>query len=111
MSKQLLDGLVVNTDRMAENLRLQKDFMFSEALMIALGESLGKMSAHTVVYEAAMTAHTKGTSIIDQLLTHPAVAKHHTRQNLEAITDPRRHLGEAGTMTDATVARARAGLQ
>jgi adenylosuccinate lyase len=111
MSMQLLDGLVVNEERMAENLRLQKDFMFSEALMISLGENLGKMSAHTVVYEAAMTAHTKGTSIIDQLLTHPAVSKHHTRQSLDAITDPRRHLGEAGSMTDAIVAKARALLQ
>ncbi len=111
MSMQLLSGLVVNKERMAENLRLQKDFMFSEALMIALGENLGKMTAHTVVYEAAMTAHTKGTSIIDQLLTHPAVAKHHTRQSLKAIIDPSRHLGEAGTMTDAVVAKARANLK
>lgn len=110
MSAQLLDGLVVNTDRMAANLRIQKDFMFSEALMIALGETIGKQTAHTLVYESAMTAHTEGTSIIDQLLRQTKVTAHHTRQTLEAITDPTRHLGETGTMTDAAVAAARAQL-
>jgi len=111
LTTQLLDGLVVNVHRMAENLRLQKDFLFSEALMMELGKAMGKQTAHHVVYEAAMAAHDQATSIVDRLMENPEVRSHFDRESLEKITDPSSHLGAAITMTDEAIACSRRDLE
>jgi adenylosuccinate lyase len=95
---------------MAENLKLQRDFLFSEALMIELGKVMGKQTAHHVVYEAAMEAHERGCPIVDRLIENPEVKARFDRKALEAITDPSRHLGEALTMTDQAVELSRREL-
>lgn len=106
-----LAGLEVNKERMKANIGLQKDFLFSEALMIELGKSLGKQTAHHVVYECAMEAHAEQCAIIDLLLKRPDVSAKFTRSDLEAVIEPSRHLGEAQTMTDLVLAKARQVLQ
>ncbi len=111
LTRNLLDGLVVRTEKMAENLRLQKDFLFSEALMIELGKVMGKQTAHHVVYEAAMEAHNQRSSIVDRLMENPEVRTRFDRPALEAITEPTRHLGEALSMADHAVALSRRELE
>ncbi len=110
LSLNLLEGLDVRTDRMAANLRLQKDFLFSEALMIHLGGTFGKQTAHELVYEAAMEAHDLNESIVDRLLNNPQVAERLDRAELESVTDPLRHLGEAQALTRQVVNRSRSLL-
>jgi adenylosuccinate lyase len=52
----IVRGLRVNPERMRENLDRLGGLLLSEAVMLRLGEGLGRNAAHDVVYEAAMTA-------------------------------------------------------
>src|SRR5207249_3274762 len=49
-------GLRVNVGRMKENVQRLGGLLLSEAVMLKLGETLGRNAAHDLVYEAAMTA-------------------------------------------------------
>ncbi|EEB94364.1 hypothetical protein MPER_06834, partial [Moniliophthora perniciosa FA553] len=48
----VLDGLVVDTQRMLQNLDMSKGLIVGEAIMMGLAPSLGRNAAHDVVYEA-----------------------------------------------------------
>lgn len=52
----IVRGLRVDPGRMRENLDRLGGLLLSEAVMLRLGEGLGRNAAHDVVYEAAMTA-------------------------------------------------------
>jgi adenylosuccinate lyase len=53
----LIDGLVVNADRMRENLELTGGLFFSEAVMLALvGKGMARQAAYELVQKHALTA-------------------------------------------------------
>lgn len=100
---KLLKKLDICQDKMATNLKVQEDFIFSEQYMIALGEIIGKQSAHSVVYEASMQAYESGQPIINHLLKHPQVENHLSRSELEDIQSPANRIGAAKELTQAII--------
>ncbi|WP_206503413.1 class-II fumarase/aspartase family protein [Streptomyces chrestomyceticus] len=104
---EVLAGLQVHRERMAANAASVAEFLCTEALMLALGERIGKQSAHTLVYAVSQQAQSDGRPLracvrecVDITSQIPATA-------LDDLLDPARYVGEAGALTDRAVARAR----
>ena len=78
-------------------------FVLSESVMLALAESLGKQTAHTLVYETAMKAHETGRPLKDAILENAEIRKHLSVEKIESLFDYRRHTGLCGEMVDRVV--------
>jgi adenylosuccinate lyase len=86
-ARALLEGLVVNSEAMARNLG-RDGYVFSERVMRALAEEVGKQSAHTLVYEASMAGREAGLSFREALERTPAITKHLGPADLDRLLDP-----------------------
>ena len=100
----ILENLIVYPQNMRRNLDALKGAMLSEAVMLHLGEKLGRMSAHEIVYEVCMKAFTDGKPVIDDLLEREEVAKYFTRADLEKIMNPELYTGESAAFVDRVLA-------
>lgn len=100
----LTANLEVHPDRMLANLEATGGFVLSEALMLALAARVGKQSAHTLVYETAMAAHTAGRPLKAAVLANQAICARLGQAEIEALFDYRRHTGQCGAMVDRVLA-------
>jgi adenylosuccinate lyase len=92
-SKKVLSGLVVNKEKMEQNLDILKGLLLSEAAMLYLGEKLGKQTAHEVVYEISMKAFKDNASFKQYLLDDPRVNTYCTAMELDNILNPHNYTG------------------
>lgn len=102
--RALTGNLVIHTDRMQTNLEATGGFVLSEAVMLALAERLGKQSAHTLVYETTMNAHSDGRGLKEAILDNPQICAHLSTTEIEALFDYRQHTGQCGAMVDRVLA-------
>jgi adenylosuccinate lyase len=100
-------GLSVNVERMTENLDRLGGLLLSEAVMLQLGATIGRSTAHDVVYEAAMAAFEGRRRFRDVLLADARVAAALTPAELDRLLDPGRYTGLAEAFVDRVVADAR----
>lgn len=107
-AKRLLSDLRVDEKRMLENLNLTHGLLYSEAVMLALGQKIGKQTAHEVVYEISMDCFEKGVEFIDGLCANETVAGCMTRAELEKLMDPYKNIGECGYFAHAVANAVRA---
>jgi adenylosuccinate lyase/3-carboxy-cis,cis-muconate cycloisomerase len=91
----VLDGLVVDTERMLENLNLTRGQIMAEAVMMALAPSLGHERAHAVVAAASRRATDEQRDFSSVLRDDPDVGAN-LRVPLEELLEPGRYLGLAG---------------
>jgi len=63
---ELVEGLEINSDRMKDNLGLSHQFVYAEAVMMALAPQLGRQKAHDLVDEAVADAR-GGKSFVEAL--------------------------------------------
>lgn len=103
-TRKLLENLQVNVGRMRENLNLTKGLMFGEPVMLALGKSIGKQTAHELVYEISMDCFEKDVPFIDGLMANETVAKNMTREQLVEIMNPEQYTGDALYYTEKALA-------
>jgi adenylosuccinate lyase len=108
--RPIVVGLKVHADHMAEQAHKASEELCSEALMLALAKSMGKQSAHGVVYELSQSSQTDGVSLRSALAARPDITEQLEDGELEAVLDPARYVGEAGEMVDAIVETARQWL-
>jgi len=94
-AKKVLKGLIVNKQKMKENLNILKGLLLSEPAMMALGEKIGKQTAHEVVYEIAMKTFENDAMFKDNLLKDPRVNKYFTEKEVEEILDPFAYTGQS----------------
>jgi 3-carboxy-cis,cis-muconate cycloisomerase len=104
----ILGGLELYPARMRSNLDLSGGLITSEAVMLALGEMIGRQRAHEVVYEAAETTRTSGRSFGDVLRSDSRVSEQLDEAAIEALLDPLTHTGLSDRMAREAAARARA---
>ncbi|MBD1381783.1 adenylosuccinate lyase [Metabacillus arenae] len=105
-AKAVLSGLVVKPTSMEKNLNLMGGLMMSERVMFALGEPLGKQTAHHVVYEICMKAVEEGRPFRDVLLENEQVREAIAIEELEHLLDPMTYLGSAPLIVDQVVEKA-----
>jgi 3-carboxy-cis,cis-muconate cycloisomerase len=103
-TKFILGGLEVDAQRMRANMDLTNGLVMSEAVMMGLGPYIGREYAHDLVYDLCRQAIRENRPLIDILEAHPAISKHVTRAQLEAMCDPMNNLGQAGVMVDRVLA-------
>jgi 3-carboxy-cis,cis-muconate cycloisomerase len=100
----LLQGLQVNEQKMRDNLDITKGLIMSEAVMMGLGDKMGRNYAHDVVYDICREVVKTGRPLIDLLEENEEIKKHADRKALEAMVDPANYLGVAGEMVDRVLA-------
>ncbi|PIW28800.1 MAG: adenylosuccinate lyase [Rhodospirillales bacterium CG15_BIG_FIL_POST_REV_8_21_14_020_66_15] len=93
-------GLTVRRENMRRNLDLTGGLLLSEAVMMKLGQAIGRNTAHDVVYEAAMEAFEKNLVFRDLLLQDGRVTAAMSAEDLDAILDPARYTGLSAEMVD-----------
>ena len=96
----LLEGLVVDRERMMENIEARQGFVFAEPVMRALADRIGKHTAHDVVYEASMKGVESGVGFVEALLADRRVTAHLDREGIESLFDLEKVLGAAPDFVD-----------
>jgi adenylosuccinate lyase len=79
----------------------------SEAVMLALGEVIGRQAAHDVVRDAADTARAAGRHLADVLSADPRVHEHLYGSALAALLDPAAHTGLSDRIAAEAIEQAR----
>ena len=98
-------NLEIHADRMRANLEATGGSVLSEAVMLALAARTGKQSAHTLVYETALSAQRDGRSFKEAVLDNSQIRAHLSSEELEELFDYRRHTGQCAAMVDRVLAQ------
>jgi 3-carboxy-cis,cis-muconate cycloisomerase len=103
-AKFMLDGLVVDEQRMRTNLDMTSGLIVAEAVMMGLAPHLGRNEAHDVVYAACRIVNERGGRLADVLGGMDEVSSRLDRQAIERLTDPANYLGAAPQIVDRVLA-------
>ncbi|UMP00115.1 adenylosuccinate lyase family protein [Amycolatopsis sp. EV170708-02-1] len=100
-------GLTLHPDRMRANLGLTGGAISAEAIMLELGSTIGRQTAHEIVYEAAQTAAATGQRFVDLVKADSRITDHLSPAALTAILDPSEHTGLSAAIAHGSAADAR----
>ena len=106
-AKFALGGLIVDQNKMAENLDLSRGLIVAEAVMMGLAPQLGRQEAHDVVYDACRLANEKHLTLAEALSANPQVSGCIDRATIDRLTSPGNYLGLAPEMVDRVLAASR----
>jgi adenylosuccinate lyase len=104
----VLGGLEVHVDKMRRNLDTLGGFLMSERVMFALGDKVGKQSAHELVYEVSMRGIEAGVTFEQALTADAQVQNALAPQELRALLDPTTYVGLAPEIVDRVLAQSKA---
>lgn len=97
-SLELISTLSVNRERMRRNLDLLKGAVESEAVMLALGKKVGKMTAKGIVTELAVRAVRQDVPLADLLKGDERVSSQLTDQEIDSLLDPAPYAADASAL-------------
>jgi 3-carboxy-cis,cis-muconate cycloisomerase len=100
----LAGGLDVRADRMRSNLEQTRGLIMAEAVMMALGQHLGRLGAHHHVDAACKRAIADDMHLCDAVLADAVIMAYLSPQQVAALFDPQSYLGSAGSFVDAALA-------
>jgi 3-carboxy-cis,cis-muconate cycloisomerase len=103
-SRELLEHLEVDADRMRANLEAAGGLPLAEAAAAALAGPLGRRHAREVVAAASRRAAEDGRALREVLLASPEVAGGLDGADLDQALDPAAQLGAAGLLVDRALA-------
>jgi 3-carboxy-cis,cis-muconate cycloisomerase len=104
----VLEGLVVDGQRMRANLELTRGTILAEAAMMELARTIGHEPAHALVTAiSSRVASDERTTLTDALEADAEAARHLSAEALERLRRPDRYLGLAGVAADAVQRSAR----
>jgi 3-carboxy-cis,cis-muconate cycloisomerase len=104
---EILRGLKLDPERMRANLDLGGGLIMAEAVMLDLGQAIGRQHAHDVVYDAAMAAVEK-KSFGDLLAADTRVTAHLNPAEIQKLLDPTAYTGLCAQMARDAADHARA---
>lgn len=102
-SRETMEGLIVNEEEMAENLRLHGQLVTSEAVMMALARDVGRQTAHEIVHEHATATAEGDRSFRESLLGDDRVTDVLSPEEIESLTDPEEYVGCSATLVDRAI--------
>ncbi|MEW5936368.1 MAG: adenylosuccinate lyase [Candidatus Thermoplasmatota archaeon] len=95
-SARLFKHIVVNEERMLENLRSAGETAMAEAVMMSLARrGMGRQEAHELVRRCAMRSYDGEISFRDALLDEARIKKLMIPKEIDAALDPYNYLGSA----------------
>jgi 3-carboxy-cis,cis-muconate cycloisomerase len=104
-ARALLEGLVVDPERMRRNLDITRGMISAEAVMMALAPSVGRAEAHHLVAGACQRALAHGRHLLEELQADAAITTHLPPQRLVELLDPQNYTGLAAEFVDRVLAR------
>ena len=103
--RTVLEKLEVYPKRMRSNLDMLGGLLLSEKVMLALGEKIGKQTAHEIVYEIAMDSFEKEIPFKDALNGDERVSNNLSSQEIGSLLDPVAYIGESEKIVDDVLSR------
>ncbi|WP_321791411.1 3-carboxy-cis,cis-muconate cycloisomerase [Caballeronia sp. J97] len=104
-------AMEVNVERLAQNLNVTHGLVLGEAVMLALGDAIGRLDAHKLVEGASKASVANGTSLFDELAANETVMRHVSQDQLKQLLDPANYVGQAQAFVDAAIANAQSNQQ
>jgi adenylosuccinate lyase len=99
----VMENLIVNEDRISENLEKAGDVIMAESVIMALCEKgMGRQEAHEATRKAAM-AHYQGMDYLEALLEDRRITSLLSRDELKVRLDPANYVGTAGERIDSVL--------
>jgi 3-carboxy-cis,cis-muconate cycloisomerase len=105
-ARTIAEGMVIDADRMRQNLGATHGLIMAEAVMMGLAPHLGREEAHHVVQHTADTALRERIGLAEALAREPLVREKLDRAGIERLTDPAHYLGSAEAFIDRVLAAA-----
>ncbi len=110
ITTDVVAGLQVHADRMKANAEAVADEIASEALMLALGERIGKQNSHELVYELSQAAYAGRRPLRELLREREDVRALLDDEAIKRTFDLSNYLGASAALTGAVVDEARRWL-
>jgi len=104
-TEDLVGGLEVHPVAMEKNLQITRGAVVSEAVMMALGQTIGRQYSHDLVYDLCRRALQEDRPLVDLLWETGRVAQNLSRSQLETLCDPQNYLGLSVEMTNRVLAQ------
>ena len=104
-ARTMLEGLIVDPERMRRNLDLTRGMISAEAVMMALAPHVGRDEAHHLVAAACQRAIADGTHLRDALAADPEVTRHLSAPRVDELLDPGNYTGLAAAFVDRVLAQ------
>jgi 3-carboxy-cis,cis-muconate cycloisomerase len=101
---EVAEGLVVDPQRMRDNIGRTQGLIFAERAMLLLGAELGRDVAHKVLQEAAKKSTAENRTLVSVLRENPQVTACLTPAMLEQLEVPEQYLGSAEDFREALAA-------
>jgi adenylosuccinate lyase len=101
--KALLADLQVHEQRMRSNIDASRGFIYSERVMLALAQKIGKQSAHRTIYDIAMRAHELGLHLQQALHNDSRITTLLTVDEIDTLFDLRACTGHCAEMVERVV--------
>ena len=102
----ILSGLNLHPNQMRANLDITGGLIMSEAIMLSLGESIGRQHAHEIVYNAAQAAAVSGQSFRDELCANSLITDHLNSDQLDKLLNPESYIGLSSRLSKEAARRA-----
>ncbi|SAK79746.1 3-carboxy-cis,cis-muconate cycloisomerase [Caballeronia calidae] len=102
----IVPAMEVNVARLAHNLGATNGLVLGEAVMLALGDAIGRLDAHKLVEGASKASVANGTSLFDALAANETVTRHLSQDQLKQLLDPANYVGQAQAFVAAAIASA-----
>ncbi|BBP95995.1 3-carboxy-cis,cis-muconate cycloisomerase [Burkholderia sp. SFA1] len=103
----IVPSMEINAERLAANLRITNGLILGEAVMLALGDAIGRLDAHKLVEGASKASVANGTPLFDALAANETVARHLSQDQLKSLLDPANYVGQAQAFVDAAIAHSK----
>jgi 3-carboxy-cis,cis-muconate cycloisomerase len=103
-ARAMLEGLIVDPERMRRNLDATRGMISAEAVMMALAPHVGRDQAHHVVAAACNRAIASGRHLREALADDAEVTRHLSAERLDELLDPASYAGLAAEFVDRVLA-------
>jgi 3-carboxy-cis,cis-muconate cycloisomerase len=104
-ARAMLEGLIVDPERMRRNLEISRGMISAEAVMMALAPHLGREQAHHLVAAACSRAIASGRHLREELRADSEFTRHLPAARLDELLDPRSYTGLAAAFVDRVLAQ------
>jgi 3-carboxy-cis,cis-muconate cycloisomerase len=101
---EVAEGLEINTGRMLENIKATRGVIFSERIMMILGNAIGRDVAHKLLSKAVERCVRENRRLVDVLAEMPEVTSHIALAEIREMDSPEAYLGEAEKFREQLVA-------
>lgn len=103
LTREVLDGLAVDSSRMRANLDLDGGLVMAEALMMGIAPVAGRARAHELVYDLCARARIERRSLRDVVVSDLPDDLAARLPDADTLLDPVRYLGEVEAIVDAAL--------